>query len=109
MGKTYKWESLAWTEVQPNVFRTHLNLLPAEKLHIEAGWEITGPVRVSFRWDKLNKHTRIKYKSLPAKLLDLDDPTEYPCRVCKAKRGEQCVGNDARCSFRVFLIEGGKL
>lgn len=109
MSKTYEWESLTWTEVKPNVFRTHLDLLPAEKLHIEAGWEISGPVRVSFRWDKSKKHTRIKYKSLPRELLDLDDPTAYPCRVCKAKRGEACSGNDARCSFRVFLIEGGKL
>lgn len=109
MGKKYNWDNLVWTEIRPNVFRTRIDLLPAEKLHIEKGWEITGPIRVSFKWDKAKKHTRLWYKPLPKELLDLDDPTAYPCRVCNAKRNEPCVGEDARCSFRVFLIDGGKL
>ena len=70
--KTYKWESLTWNEVKPNVFRTRIDLLPMQKLHVEEGWEISGPIRVSFRWDKAKRHTRVWYKPLPKKLLDLD-------------------------------------
>ena len=99
--KTYKWESLTWNEVKPNVFRTRIDLLPMQKLHVEEGWEISGPIRVSFRWDKAKRHTRVWYKPLPKKLLDLDDPTAYPCKICKAKRGKPCVGDDARCTFQI--------
>jgi hypothetical protein len=111
MSNTYEWDDLTWTQVhgKSDVWRTRLDLLPAQKLRVEEGWIISGPIRVSFRWDKPKKHTRVWYKPLPAHVLDLDDPTTYPCRACKAKRGQACTGDDPRCSFRVFLIKGGKL
>lgn len=109
MSKTYEWEDLKWNQVTPSISYARMNLLPAEKLRVEEGWEITGPIRVSFRWNKAENHTRIRYKALHVSKLNLDDPTEYPCAACGASRGTPCVGDDARCTFRVFLTTGGKL
>ena len=107
--RKYDWDTLVWREVKQGVFSSHANLFPAEYLHIDDSWEIDGPVRVSLKWNSSTKVTRIKYKSLRKKDFDMDNPQEYPCASCGVERHVPCVGDDARCSFRVFLMKGGML
>lgn len=107
--KRYEWNDLAWREINEGVFSARISLLPSEYLHIEEGWEIDGPVRVSFRWRPKENITRARYRPLRKSEFDLDDPTEYPCASCGAERKAPCNGEKPECAFRVFFIGGGKL
>lgn len=105
----YTWESLSWRRIKEGVLSAHISLYPAEVLRVDDTWVIPGPVRVHFTWYPERNITRARYKKLRKRDFDIDNPREYPCLSCNAKRGEACVGNEPACAYRVFLISGGKL
>ena len=105
----HSWENLVWDEREEGLFVSKVSLYPAEYLHIEEGWEIDGPARVTLKWRPTKKHTRLIIKPLPASEFNMDDPQEYPCGSCGAARKSPCVGDDMRCTYRVFSYSGGQL
>jgi hypothetical protein len=105
----YTWESLVWDERSGGLFVSTISLYPSEYLRIEEGWEVEGPARVTLKWTPSKKHTRLVCKPLPAHEFDIDDPLEYPCASCGALRKSPCIGNNERCTFRVFSYSGGTL
>lgn len=107
--KRYEWSDLTWKETKQGVFTSHMSLFPAEYLVVEEGWEIDGPVRVTFHWVPERKTTRARYRPLRKSEFNLDNPLEYPCASCGAARLSPCVGDLATCTWRVFYLGGGKL
>lgn len=105
----YTWDDLEWRETKAGVFTSHMSLFPAEYLEVEVGWQIHGPVRVSFTWRPEKQHTKARYRPLRKREFNLDDPQEYPCGACGAHRKSPCVGSDPACAFRVMFVGGGIL
>lgn len=105
----HSWENLVWQDREGGLKVSTVSLYPSEYLRIEEGWEIDGPARVTLKWTPEKKHTRLIIKPLPAHEFDMDNPLEYPCASCGATRLSPCVGNDSKCTFRVFSFSGGEL
>lgn len=105
----YEWDNIAWQDTRNGEQYADVMLMPDDTLIVESGWEIHGPMRVEFTWNKSKKHTRVKYNALPSSVFNLDDAKEYPCKSCGAMRGKECIGSKPECAFRVFFIKGGQL
>lgn len=104
-----EWDDLVWKTTKSGNKTTRVDLLAGEFIHLEEGWEIDGPVSVYLTYLPSTDHTRVRYKPLPHSMFNLDDPCEYPCAMCGAKRGEQCIGDNTECAYRVFFMKGGLL
>lgn len=103
------WDSLEWLRGRSGKQYATLDLLAGQFLRIDSDWEIDGPTRVVIMFNEESNHTKVKYQRLPRDKFDIDNPLEYPCSNCGARRHEPCVGNSWVCTFRVFMIEGGTL
>lgn len=104
----YNWDNLSWERNdKSNVQTSCVTLLADEYISIEEGWDIFGPIRVTFSYDMVTKHTQVEYEPLNDQEFDLDNPLEYPCDRCGALRLEPCNGNNPECVFRVFSTKGG--
>jgi hypothetical protein len=103
------WDDLVWKTTQSGNKTTRVDLLAGEFIHLEEGWEIDGPVSVYLTYLPSKDITRVRYKPLPHTMFDLDNPLEYPCAMCGAQRGVQCIGDNTECAYRVFFMKGGLL
>ena len=104
-----EWDTVEWKTTRAGNQTATVLLNAGEYFHIEEGWEIDGPIRVSFTWIPKDRITRARYRRLRKKEFDLDNPQEYPCLSCGADRKSPCIGDKAECTFRVFFLAGGKL
>ena len=107
--KLYDWDTLEWKTTRAGNQTATVLLNAGEYFHIEEGWEIDGPIRVKITYSPHTDRTSARYSPLPSDMFDIDNPYEYPCASCGVERHVPCVGDDARCSFRVFLMKGGML
>lgn len=107
--KVSNWDTLEWKTTRAGNQTTTVMLKAGEYFHVEEGWEIDGPIRVKITYYPQEDRTNAKYSPLPSDKFDIDNPYEYPCVSCGAKRYAKCVGDKPECVFRVFLMKGGML
>ena len=104
-----EWDTVEWKTTRAGNQTATVLLNAGEYFHIEEGWEIDGPIRVKITYSPHTDRTSARYSPLPSDMFDMDNPYEYPCVSCGVERHVPCVGDDAKCSFRVFLMKGGML
>ena len=104
--KRYEWEYLTWREGKGGLFVSELKLNADEYLNIADEYNIVGPLRVIATYREDDKHADIECLPLDNTEFDYDNPLEYPCDSCGAKRGVACTGNLQACTWRVFTIGG---
>jgi hypothetical protein len=107
--KVCDWDNVDWKTTRTGNQTATIMLNAGEYFYIEDGWEIDGPIRVKITYSPSTDKTSARYSPLPSDKFDIDNPYEYPCASCGVERHVPCVGDDARCSFRVFLMKGGML
>lgn len=108
MNKRRTLADLKWGTARSGEQVAKTFLLPGESLYVEGGEFIYGPVALTVV-KRANNSYRYSYKPLPASVFDIDDPYEYPCKVCGAPRHAACVGDNSDCMYRVFYHKGGVL
>lgn len=107
--KADEWDNLNWKTTRAGNQTATIMLNADEYFHVEEGWDIDGPIRVKITYSPRTDRTTARYSPLPSDKFDMDNPYEYPCASCGAKRHAPCVGDKPECAFRVFLMKGGML
>lgn len=109
MGLRHTLDDLKWGITRQGNRVAKIFLFPGDFLEIEKGEKVYGPTFLTVIKSVGTGRVKFQYKPLPSAVFNIDDPYEYPCKVCGAPRHAVCTGDNPECSYRVFHHKGGVL